>query len=754
MALAWFAGAWIAGVAGASELRFPSWQFLILSSVALAAAYGVRQDRRLARFFLAVTFLFLGATRAQIAEQKQAAASVVAYIGRAGSVDLKGVVSSTPTRRGEAQLFDLRSQQVRPVDGSPGAPVDGAVLVILDPAAAVRRGETILARGRLRVPQGMERPAHSAVFEASSLQTLAYPGNSPLALLDAARARIVERLYSVLPAGEASLVAGVLLGADENMPEPVRTAFRTTGTAHILAVSGFNVTIVAAASMAAFAGLLGARRGAAAAGVAILLYTLLAGADPPVVRAAIMAGTVLLAARLGRQSSALAALAAAAIAMTFLDPSTVKEVGFQLSFLATLGLVVAARPLQGALREWSEGAIGHDGMRATVMLVGEVVLITFIAQVATLPLSAYVFHQLPVTSLLANALILPAQPPLMATGALAALASLLDISVGRAAAWLAWPFAAYTIRVADLFAGLPGASLHLPTFPSGYLALIYAGLAGIVLAARAPKFRVAARGAARLGGPVWLILLAALTTLAWKAALERPDGRLHVTALSGGDVLIESPAGRFVALKRAPGEFGLAQGLDQHLPVTHPALDWLILSQTESAPETAMLALGRHAPPSILLLQETRGAAEDDRVAGTDIVQALAGSALDLGGGARLQILEPGRAGVTILISVGSSKILLTDLDDPSSLSSLARHLPRPAAVVLLGEGRPMRRIIESDWTAWAPRVIVACPIPGEAWPIVREAVGRPTLLATPLHGWVELTTDGETLEVRTERKP
>src|SRR3989304_4010511 len=168
MALAWFAGAWIAGVAGASELRFPSWQFLILSAVALAAAYGVRQDRRLARFFLAVTFLFLGATRAQIAEQKQAAASVVAYIGRAGSVDLKGVVSSTPTRRGEARLFDLRSQQVRPVDGSPGAPVDGAVLVILDPAAAVRRGETILARGPLRGPQGMERPAHSAAFAAPS----------------------------------------------------------------------------------------------------------------------------------------------------------------------------------------------------------------------------------------------------------------------------------------------------------------------------------------------------------------------------------------------------------------------------------------------------------------------------------------------------------------------------------------------------------------------------------------------------------
>src|SRR3972149_817634 len=106
-------------------------------------------------------------------------------------------------------------------------------------------------------------------------------------------------------------------------------------------------------------------------------------------------------------------------------------------------------------------------------------------------------------------------------------------------AWLAWPFAAYTIGVAELFARLPGATLQLPTFASGYLILVYAALAGIVSAARLPKLRSAAREGVRLGGPIWLMALAALTTLAWKAALDRPDGRLHLTALPGGDVLIE-----------------------------------------------------------------------------------------------------------------------------------------------------------------------------------------------------------------------
>ncbi len=754
MALPLFAAAWLAGVAGAPELRFPPWQWMILSAASLAAAYGVRQDRWLAHVFLAVTFLFFGATRAQIARQERASASVAGYVDPIGLVDLKGVVSTAPARRGEALEFDLRSQRMYSPPGSLGDPIDGSVLVIIRQPTGVRRSETIIARGRLRRPQGSERTSYSAVLEASSLRSLAGPGRSPTAMLDAARGRIVERLYAVLPAGEASLVAGVLLGADERMPEPVRSAFRTTGTAHILAVSGFNVTIVAAASMAAFAALLGARRGAIAAGGAILLYTLLAGADPPVVRAAIMAGIVLLASRLGRQSSALASLAAAAIAMTLWDPSALTDVGFQLSFLATLGLVLAGRPLQTVLRRWADDAIGHDGLRGFVMLVGEVVLITFVAQAATLPLSAYVFHQLPVTSLLANALILPSQPPLMATGALTALASLVDISLGRAVAWIAWPFAAYTIRVADLFADLPGASLRLPTFPAVVLVFIYGGLAGIILAARAPKVRAAAGGAVRIGGPAWLILLAALASLAWKAALERPDGRLHVTALPGGDVLIESPGGRFVALNRAAGQIGLAEGLDQHLPLTHPVLDWLILAQGEAAPQDVVGPLGRHAPPSILVLVSPDVGAQDDLVAGTEVVQASAESALDLGGGAKLRVLEPGRARLSILISIGSAEILLTETDDPRSLATLARRVPRPAAVVLLGEARPMVRILETDWTVWAPVVIVGSPIPGEAWPVVRQTAGGPTLLATPLHGWIELTTDGERLQVRTERMP
>jgi ComEC/Rec2-related protein len=470
-----------------------------------------------------------------------------------------------------------------------------------------------------------------------------------------------------------------------------------------------------------------------------------------------MAGVVLLAGRLGRQPQALASLAAAAIVMTLWDPGCAWDVGFQLSFLATLGLVIAGRPAQEALRTWAEVAIHHETGRSAVILVGDLIVITAVAQAATLPLSAYIFHQLPITSLVANAFILPAQPPLMATGALAAFAALADVSLGRMVAWLAWPFAAYSIGAAQWFADLPGASLDLPGFGSGVLVLVYAGLAGVVVAARTPRLRAVVRSAARLGGPLWLVAVAVLATFAWRSALDRPDGRLHLTALPGGDVVLETPGGRFVALSRAPGQVGLARSLDRLLPLTHRRIDWLILAHPQASPSEALEAIGEFAPRGILLVggATTEGAESEIHPPGGEVtLEVSKGTALDLGGGARLEVRDPRPGRLTILISDGVATLALADYLDPTSLAGLGRRVPAPQAIVLIGEGRNVARALEAGWSGWEPEVIIACPSPGDPFPESLASVGRPTILATPRHGWVELVTDGEHLFVQAERNP
>src|SRR3972149_6695194 len=159
--LPWFAAAWLAGLAGASELQFPSWQWFTLSAAAVVAACGVRRDRAPGHVFLALAFLFLGAARAQIAAEIRASATVAGYIGQVTSVDLNGVVSSGTETWGEANRFDLRPRWISNSGGSSSGAIDRGVRGIPGPGASVRRGTTVVAGGRLRHPAGQERTGHS-----------------------------------------------------------------------------------------------------------------------------------------------------------------------------------------------------------------------------------------------------------------------------------------------------------------------------------------------------------------------------------------------------------------------------------------------------------------------------------------------------------------------------------------------------------------------------------------------------------------
>jgi competence protein ComEC len=754
MVLPWLAAGWILGIVIGPAAAFTSWQWIALTVVAAAAAWATRREPRLAWTFLTVACLCLGALRTAAAERQRAGASITAFIRGAEALDLHGKVLDAPSGWGERHAFHLQAERVSNPDTGAQSPTAGVVLVVAEDRPAFLRGATVVVRGRLERPSSLEGASSSAVLEAESIRQLSPPPRLHLvALLDALRSRIVERLHRVLPAAEASLVSGVLLGADETMPEDVQQDFRDTGTAHILAVSGFNVTIVAAAAMAALGTVLGSRRGLVVAAAAVVLYTLLCGAEPAVLRAAIMACMALAALRLGRQSAALASLAAAAIVMSLLDPSVIYDVGFQLSFLATLGLVLAGRPAQEAIRSWGERAIAHDGARAAAVLFAELATLSLVAQAATLPLSVYVFHRLPLTALPANALILPAQPLLMATGAATAAASSVSLPLGTLVGWLAWPLAAYTIRVAELFASLPGASLSVSPFPSVYIVLAYAAMGGLFLAGRMPRARAAVASLVRVGGPVWLVCLAALTTLAWRTAVERPDGRLHVTAFPGGEVLIESPTGRFIAVSAGPSAISLRESLDGFLPLTHSALDWLLLTRSQIPASDVVQNLAPIAPHGILAAGGgSLPAGQDGESAPGSTVLAVPGMQLDLGRGASATIVRTGIDPAVMAIRFGLAEVLIVDSRGVWPMSKTP--VTNATAVFVLGEGREVARTLRGEWAPGAASLVVAAPLPGDSFPPDLLENSALPVVATPFRGWVRLSTDGASLWIDSERTP
>jgi hypothetical protein len=340
----------------------------------------------------------------------------------------------------------------------------------------------------------------------------------------------------------------------------------------------------------------------------------------------------------------------------------------------------------------------------------------------------------------------------MATGAIAAAAASLDLRLGAGLAWLAWPPAAYTLRVTEFFAGLPGAAIHLDPFPPGASLLIYAVVGLLFLAGRWPKLRAGAESVVRFGGPAWLIGLAALTTLAWRAAVERPDGRLHVTAFPGGDVLIQSPTGRFIAVTVGPSPGGLRQSLDDWLPLTHPELDWLILTDPESSAGAAVDALGRHRPSGIIIAGGAGADVASPAYERTRMVPSVDGLALDLGEQARLEIIDLGPSRSALRLAYGSAVVLLSSEAVGGSQTPVGTT---PAqALVLLGEGRNVGQAIERAGSAPGAAVVVAAPLPGEPFPSLAERGSSASVVATPWNGWIRLSSDGARLWVEVERPP
>ena len=258
----------------------------------------------------------------------------------------------------------------------------------------------------------------------------------------------------------------------------MKNEFRATGTSHIIAISGYNFVILLTLASVPAIRLFGRRRAVPILLLAVLGYTLLVGASASVVRAAIMGALTLTATYLGRQTAALNSVFVAAIFMTLLDPFTLGDVGFQLSFAATLGLVIYTRPIQNAVERGLARLFNAAAAKKIVGVLGDAVLVTLAAQVTTLPILVVTFRQISILTLLVNALVLPAQSGVMVFGGAALLAGMIFLPLGQIIGWAAWLFLAWTIQVIHLFALVPGVSIELgyvdPLWGVAYVAALAA----------------------------------------------------------------------------------------------------------------------------------------------------------------------------------------------------------------------------------------------------------------------------------------
>ncbi|KKS80203.1 MAG: ComEC/Rec2-related protein [Candidatus Beckwithbacteria bacterium GW2011_GWA2_43_10] len=255
--------------------------------------------------------------------------------------------------------------------------------------------------------------------------------NTKTISLSRLRQRIEGRYNRLLPEPEASLLAGIVLGSKKGLPKDFYQALQKTGTLHIVVASGYNVTIIIVTLMAYLAGLLKRQWAVLLGLLAVGLYTLMAGAEPAIVRAAIMGSLVFLGQIIGRKTEGLRLLIAAVMIMLLVNPSMVFDVGFQLSVAATFGLIVLAPRLEPVL--------------GRVWLIGKDLTETTSAQIMVWPLIAVYFGQMSVFSIVVNSLILWLVPIIMSLGALLALTG------NQLVGWLTYVPLTIMVRVIEWF---------------------------------------------------------------------------------------------------------------------------------------------------------------------------------------------------------------------------------------------------------------------------------------------------------------
>ncbi len=336
----------------------------------------------------------------------------------------------------------------------------------------------------------------------------------------------------------------------------------------------------------------------------IVAYTAFVGASASVVRAAIMGALVLWATYLGRQATALNSLFAAAILMTLLDPYTLGDVGFQLSFAATLGLVLYTRPLQNAaerglariLSASGDASYNNTAAKKAAGVLSDAVIVTLAAQITTLPILVVTFRQISLLTLIVNALVLPAQTGVMVFGGLALLAGMVFLPLGQIVGWAAWLFLAWTIQVIHLFAQVPGATIEL-----GYVDPLW-GVAYVVALAAITFYvsrnteqraeirrRMTKMISLRLALPaIGIVVLLGAVALSWQ-----PDGKLHVHALNvdGGPVLVQTPTGKQILIGGSNSPSALLAALGSRMPFWDRDIDLIVMPRGDARSLNGLLAV-------------------------------------------------------------------------------------------------------------------------------------------------------------------
>ncbi len=758
------AGSFLAGVTAAAIVD-REWVFTALIGALLSMlAWFAFQRRRRPSMLLAAMVVLATFGYARFEASTEALAGV--STAPRGEYEVVGVIRDEPRVRGLYARIDLKVERLDGLEAS------GAIRVTLPaPLDPLQASERLRMRVELEAPPEIEAfdyPAylasqgiHAGGAFPESWDRIGHAGGDWRTPLRSLRRELNANIERTLSAPESALAAGVLIGERGTMPQDLTEALRRTGTTHLVIVSGQNVALLLGLGIAVLTLAIPRRRAAITLLLFLPLYVVLVGADPPVVRAAVMAVGIVIASAMGRRTPGWIYLVYAAALMLAWDPLLARNVAFQLSATATAGVIVLAPLLTATTLSrlgWSEA-----GVRATLI---ELAATATGATLAVLPVQVAAFERVSLLAIPANVIVAPIYEATVVVAMLAALVGLGEPSASAARPLLSLVPAAF-IWVVDVLAALPGGEIPVRA-PLTAGALWYVGLVSVTWLFDRRGERPAALDPVRHTSFRWSVGLAVVAFGLWIAALQPAPSEARVTFLDVGHglaVLIEDGDQR-VLFDTGPPDGSLVLALPRGVS----GLDAVLISHSDADHAGGLAPLLERLPVSALLADART--IEDLRAR---LPEAAAAYRFDIGDRIQLtdrtaiEVLSPptatrGRAhdsdndgSMVIRITVGDRRILVTaDIEAAAETWLVHSGLDLEADVLLIPHQGSKTSSTPAFLEAVGPAAAVLSasatnPYGHPAPEVMARYEGIP-VFRTDKQGNVTVTSDGERIWIRTER--
>jgi len=803
LALIYLSGAWVAGIFLGLNLDLP-FALIFFGLVPLPLLFFFPHRRKLIIVSAVCLIAFFGgALCSQASLPPDDGSHVKSYNEQ--EVVIEGMISADPEVKDSSTHIQLSVSAINLGDEEKEdwQEVSGDVLLFVPRYPEYEYGDVLQVTGELETPTQLGDFDYQGYLEHQGIYaTMLYPkielretgqGIKPLEWIYSLRNSLSESIAGVMPEPQASLTQGILLGIRYNIPTEVKHDFIVTGTAHLLAISGLHLSIMAGILLSIGIWLFGKKRFIyiwLALGI-IWLYAILTGLHPPVVRGAIMASLFLSAELLGRQRTAITSLAFAAAVMVGIDPPILFDAAFQLSFLAIAGLIFITPPLQTLGSRAVKATLGEKGLDVSLAnIVSDGFSVTLAAVIAVWPLIGYYFGVVSLVGPLATFLAMLALPFIIVIGAAAGLVGLAFVPIAQGIGWIAWLFNSYMLFIVGGFAALPLSSVEVSSVSPAFIAVYYCVLIAVVGLVRGRGWGERAKswlrsGASRSSGLIyrlpwrWVIPpLVIAAVLVSAAAITMPDDELHVSFLDigQGDAILIQRGSQQVLIDGGPSPQTLTGELGERMPFWDRTIELVVLTHPHADHLSGLVeVLGRYQVEQVLypdleygssLYDEWEDLIEEKGIAST---LAQAGQEIDLGEGVTMAVLHPpatllegtgsdtNNNSAVLRLDSGQVSFLLTgDIEWEAEFKLIASGAELTCTVLKVGHSGSNTSTSTDFLEAASPQLAVISvgednpyghPY-GEVVERLAESLGVENVFRTDYDGTIEFITDGEELWV------